>query len=145
MLRIGQHVLAAGLVHPAGHGRDRGAGINNAGDIVGDFIRHGHRFGFLLRDGVYTTVNVPGSIDTYAGGINAAGVIVGGYTDAAGDRHGYLVSRGGFRTLDVPNGTAVTRPHAINAAGDVVGGYSNRSGIHGFLLHDGTYTTIDVL
>jgi uncharacterized membrane protein len=71
-------------------------------------------------------------------------VITGGYTDAAGHLHGYLLSRGGFRTLDVPGGTAGTRPHAISASGDIVGGYGNRTGTHGFLLHDGTYTTIDI-
>jgi hypothetical protein len=26
----------------------------------------------------------------------------------------------------------------------VLDGYGNRSGTHGFLLHDGTYTTIDI-
>ena len=76
--------------------------------------------------------------------INTAGVIVGGYTDAAGHLHGYLVSRGGFRTLDVPSATSGTRPHAINSSGDIIGGFGNRSGSHGFLLHDGIFTTIDI-
>lgn len=40
--------------------------------VRGHAIRHGHRYGFLLRDGVYTTLDVPGSTDTYAGGINMA-------------------------------------------------------------------------
>jgi hypothetical protein len=71
-------------------------------------------------------------------------VIVGGSTDAAGHLHGYLASRSRFRTLDVPGATTGTRLHAINAAGDIVGGYGNRTGIHGFLLHDGTYTAIDI-
>jgi uncharacterized membrane protein len=44
----------------------------------------------------------------------------------------------------VPGATSGTRPHAINATGDIIGGYGNRSGSHGFLLHDGTYTTIDI-
>jgi uncharacterized membrane protein len=120
-------------------------GINNAGDTVGAFIEHGQRFGFLLRHGVYTTLHVPGSIDTYANGINAAGVIVGGYTDAAGHVHGYLRADGRYQTFNDPNAARGTHPHAITAAGDIVGGYAGASGkIHGFLLHDGTYTTINV-
>jgi hypothetical protein len=43
-----------------------------------------------------------------------------------------------------PGGTAGTRSHAINASADIAGGSGNRTGGHGFLLHDGTYTTIDI-
>jgi uncharacterized membrane protein len=92
---------------------------------------------------VYTTLDVPGSTDTYANGINAAGAIVGGYTDPAGHRHGYLLAQGRYLTFNDPNGAKGTVPHDINSSGDIVGSYINGSGIHGFLLHNGTYTTIN--
>jgi hypothetical protein len=39
----------------------------------------------------FTTLDVPGSIDTSANGINASGQIMGVYTDAAG-QHGFLAT-----------------------------------------------------
>src|SRR5689334_11589690 len=46
-----------------------------------------------------------------------------------------------FTTLDVP-GSTLTRAHGINIHGDVVGLFSKNGG-HGFLFHNGTFTTID--
>lgn len=67
-------------------------GINERGDITGVYANVGTReHGFLLRDGVFTTVDYPGSIDD--GGtlvINEEGLIVGGFVDAAGHEHGFI-------------------------------------------------------
>ena len=55
-------------------------GINDRGDIVGAFTdsnRKGH--GFLLSNGVYTAIDVPGAAATLARGINSRGDIVGSY------------------------------------------------------------------
>ena len=117
-------------------------GIENDGTIVGSFVQNAQRYGFLLHGGAYTTIDVPGSIDTFATGVSAAGAILGGYNDPTGDRHGYLLSLGTFMSFNDPNGPEASVPHDINGAGDIVGAYSSRSGIHGFLLHNGTYTTI---
>ena len=46
--------------------------------------------GFLLVKGVFTTIDVPGAVATLPAGINRAGNIVGLYTDAAGNAHGFL-------------------------------------------------------
>ena len=49
--------------------------------------------GFLLDvDGTYTTLDVPGSTDTFASGINDGGEIVGYYTDFLGMSHGFLAT-----------------------------------------------------
>ena len=48
--------------------------------------------GFLYSDGTYSTLDVPGSIATEAIGINDLGQIVGYYTDAAGNEHGFLAT-----------------------------------------------------
>jgi len=40
----------------------------------------------------FTTIDVPGTTDTGVAGINAAGPIVGGYTDAGGTGHGFLAT-----------------------------------------------------
>src|SRR5262249_31103353 len=68
-------------------------GINNFGQIVGTYSNHNvTSHGFLWKDGVYTTFDVPGAISTTLSGINDYGEIVGSYTDGAGVGHGFLAS-----------------------------------------------------
>jgi probable HAF family extracellular repeat protein len=77
--------------------------------------------GFLLDNGSYTTLDVPGSISTYPSGINDSGQIVGYYNDAAVNPHGFVLDNGRYTTLDVP-GSVYTWAYGINASGQIVGG-----------------------
>ncbi len=90
-----------------------------------------------------TRIEVPGARETLAYGINNSGQIVGEYYDAAGGRHGFLLSDGSYTTLDVP-GARVTIAHGINDTGQIVGYYFDATGTHGFLLSGGNFTTFDV-
>ena len=54
-------------------------GINDAGEIVGDFISGGVINGFADVDGSISTINVPGARFTEVSGINDAGQISGEY------------------------------------------------------------------
>jgi probable HAF family extracellular repeat protein len=72
--------------------------INERGDIVGLFayVNTGDDcfagpplHGFLLRQGKYTAIDVPGSTSTSVLGINDDGVIVGSYEDKNGNTHGF--------------------------------------------------------
>ena len=74
----------------------------------------------------FTTLDVPGSTDTWASGINDSGQIVGGYFGADGT-HGFLLDQGSYTTLDVP-GARYTWATGINASGQIVGGYSDAAG-----------------
>lgn len=67
----------------------------------------------------------PGGIArrTAIGGINPAGDIVGVYTDAVGGQHGFLLSRGQYTTIDVPNAVS-TVARGISPTGDIVGQYT---------------------
>ena len=66
-------------------------GINDLGDIVGDYIgADGLMHGFLDANGVFTSFDPPGSISTTANGINDLGQIVGFYTDANDNTIGFL-------------------------------------------------------
>jgi probable HAF family extracellular repeat protein len=58
-------------------------GVNASGDIVGAFTdTKGAQHGFLLENGTYTQLDVPGKTgSTVAFGINASGDIVGAFTD----------------------------------------------------------------
>jgi uncharacterized membrane protein len=73
-----------------------GEGINNAGTIVGVYVlADGIHHGFVLKNGVFMTVDVPDSkngnapLPTDINSINAKGEIVGSYDDSHGT-HGFL-------------------------------------------------------
>ncbi len=93
----------------------------------------------------FTTLDFPDATSTSAVGINASGDIVGGYDDADGVGHGFLLAKGTFTTIDVP-GATFSAAHGINSAGKIVGEYGDLATFvfHGFLLAKGTFTTIDV-
>jgi hypothetical protein len=92
----------------------------------------------------FTTVDFPGAVWTQANGISRGGPlghwehIVGTYADISGT-HGFLLSRGHFTSLDVPNGRN-TAAYGINGRGQIVGTYENSHGlVQGFILESGTY------
>jgi hypothetical protein len=87
--------------------------------------------GFLIDDGEFTPLFVPGSTVTRAFDINPAGEIVGVYVNPPGV-HGFVLMDGSYVSIDVPGATA-TRAWGINARGDIVGGYATGATTHGFL------------
>ena len=110
-------------------------GINSPGQIVGTYVdMAGNRHGFLLSDGVYTTLDVPeAGVSTLAEGISNSGKIVGFYFGADGNSHGFILIDGVYTTIDVPNSTS-TSLFSINAKGEVVGEYDDAIGsTHGFV------------
>jgi hypothetical protein len=95
----------------------------------------GHRHGFLVRDGVFESYDVPGgSLLTATWDINPAQRFVGTYVDSTGHRHGFLQSPDRFVpiTLDYP-GAAATVAFGINPGGVIVGQYSLGGHVHGFV------------
>jgi probable HAF family extracellular repeat protein len=112
---------------------------------VGTYIGAGGAFhGFLLDKGVYTTIDVPGALQSTAVDINARGQTIGFYLDAAGTTRVYLrEANGSLTTLGFP-GAVATVPFGINNRGHVVGFYLDANQVrHGFLFKNGAYTTID--
>jgi probable HAF family extracellular repeat protein len=105
-------------------------GINNAGTIVGTADFHG----FVYKNGVYTSLNIPGSNTTYLLGINDSGEIVA----QTGEEASYVYSNGIFTLIQIPgsNGTIAT---SINNAGQIAGYYS----LVGFVDTNGMLTTIN--
>jgi probable HAF family extracellular repeat protein len=109
------------------------SGINNSGQIVGYYqpSQFSSAYsGFVLNQGAYTTLTVPGRSSTQAIGINNLGQIIGN-----ADGHAFLYSGGNYTTLNVSG--QVT---GINDAGQIVG----TNGTHGFLLSGGSLTTLNV-
>src|SRR5438309_568068 len=78
-------------------------GQNESGAIVGSFktTTADEEHGFLrTAHGKFKQIDYPGSVQTEAFGINAAGDIVGRYLDTHGNNHGFLLSDGDFTTFD---------------------------------------------
>lgn len=147
------------------------AGINSRGDIVGFYcvntparqcglVVNNRTHGFLLREGTFTTIDVPGALGSQAYKINNHGQILGRYRDDTPERtsHLFLLSDGEFTTIDFPGAveTGVDGANAgLNSRGDIVGDYCDVStmpcisypldgSVHGFLLREGEFTTINV-
>src|SRR6266446_9063 len=93
-------------------------------------------------DWTFTTVDFPGSTDTFARDINNRGEVIGGYA-LGGVQHGFQLARGEYTTIDFP-GAVATTPSGINSRGVIVGFYISAGVEHGFLLSHGTFTTIDI-
>jgi len=123
----------------------RALGINNWGQIVGQYSDATGLHGFVGRPDHLHSIDVPGGSQTEADAINDWGQIVGFYTDATGNSHGFLETpQGQFNTIDVPAGSETTVT-GINDWGQMVGSYADSSGQrHGFVLTAGHFQTIDL-
>src|SRR5262249_32204365 len=89
--------------------------------------------GFVLSDGEFTVIDVPGSTYTNSTALTAHGEVIGRYI-ADGVGYGYVLRGGVFNTIGFP-GATFTGSAAMNERGDIVGRYQNADGAsHGFLL-----------
>src|SRR5688500_17484094 len=99
-------------------------GNNSRGDIVGSYTKDGVTHGFLLSDGVLTTIDYEGAASTEARGINAQGDIVGLYRIAGEpsmNAHGTLRDKHGqMAPVNVPDHTT-PHPQTITSSGVLVG------------------------
>jgi uncharacterized membrane protein len=137
------------------------SGINNRGEITGEYLRPASESGLVLdRRGRISSFDVAGAAGTEAVRINARGQIVGEYSndtafvnDSASVR-AYVATRGGrFIRLRIPGAERMTA-FGINDRGWVVGTYVERgtprnpdgtySEAHGYLWRHGRFQTIDV-
>lgn len=100
-------------------------GINARGEIVGSYDdENGVTRGYLLRDGVFTTIDYPGAAMTEARGIGPNGEIVGTYRMPGEPRvnfHGFLrTPEGEFMQVDYPGHTS-TMAQRILPDGTILG------------------------
>jgi probable HAF family extracellular repeat protein len=122
---------------PHNLGRTFARGINNLGQVVGDYLdSSGQSHGFIhYPDGSFGPIDFPGAQTTIPTDINDDSQIVGDYTDNQGRLHGFLLKSGLFFTLDVPFPSTRTGISGINQKGQIVGDYrdSGTSNSHGFV------------
>ena len=120
-------------------------GINEFGDIAGQFNGNGSDFGFLLHQGKLTIISFPGAQGgTFPTSINNQGVVVGTYHLTEDDPdHGFMWKNGVFANIQFP-GALATTPVKINDAGDIAGSYVDSKSIsHGFSFDKSRFSTID--
>jgi uncharacterized membrane protein len=112
--------------------------IDNLERIVGGYVDTSEVFhGFLLNNGVFTSVDPPGATGARALGINILGRIVGGWSEDPDCpdcfTRAFLLTPRGFADLEVP-GAFETVANGINAVGQIVGTYLGEDeNVHGFL------------
>ncbi|MHC5076620.1 MAG: PEP-CTERM sorting domain-containing protein, partial [Planctomycetota bacterium] len=86
--------------------------------------------GFLYDGSNFSTLDYPGSDETYLAGIDGEN-IVGRYRDMDYDNHGFIYNGGVFSILDYPDAYDT---YTLGIDGDnIVGHYKDSSGEHGFL------------
>lgn len=114
-----------------------GTDINDAGVMVGGMFSGQGNHGFLYDNGVFEFIEIAGSAQTIASGINNANQVVGYYFMPANEPHsyygeGFLYENGIWQAFAMPNGHPVY-PTDINDKGQIVGFYNDELGQHGFL------------
>jgi hypothetical protein len=123
-------------------------GINDSGDIVGEYIDDSSSVqGYLLSGGTFTEIQVPfaGATSTLPDDINDSGEIVGIWEAGSNPIQSFVLSGAVYTALSGYPGATETQAIANNNKGDIAGYYADSSGVyHGFLLIGGTYTSIDV-
>ena len=132
-------------VHYPGAKNDIATGIDDAGDIVGNYYdAGGNSHGFLDQSGTFTAIDFPGARRTFVYGINNNGDIVGYYNSDRTTTHGFTMSGGVFTSFDAPQ-SMDTQSYGINDAGDVVGLFvDSQGGQHGFeQISGGAFQVID--
>ncbi len=91
------------------------AASNDFGDYAGNTRSpDGEKtIGFTLIDGVFTTYDFPGSVNTYFYGLDNTGKAAGHYKDIDGFYHGVILEGGELRQYDFP-GAAETQIYGIS-------------------------------
>ena len=141
------------IVDPSATNATNANGINNLGQIVGNYYDASFTsHGFIQDGGIFTSIDNPlaaqgdpnVSQGTVLNGINDAGQVAGYYYDVSGIGHGFVYDSGNFTAIEDPSAANGTYAFGINSNGDVVGYYVDAGHVnHGFVYSGGSYTTLD--
>lgn len=110
-------------------------GSNDLGQYVGvTTSADGHRLGFTLFQGVYSTFMYPGAVSTSIYDINSKGEAIGVYSGLDRVSHGFTLQNGVATPFDFP-GAAETVGIGLNDAGARAGYSADVDGYyHGFVM-----------
>jgi hypothetical protein len=109
-------------------------GVNDRGAVTGFYSNGKVTRGFVLVKGRVTTLRFGGDTNTQALGLDTAGDVVGSFADPAGHTHGFVLSRGTVRQVDVAHRDGDTVVNGLNDRGQAVGFITEPGGrTEGFL------------
>jgi hypothetical protein len=117
-------------------------GINDKGDVVGDYLDSASvQHAFVKKGAKYTSFDVSGHTTPYAWDINSSGQMVVFAINSAGGYDSFVYNGKTFKKIADPNAsTTGTIARSLNNKGDVAGAYFNSAGDEiGFLYHGGKY------
>src|SRR5262249_20941193 len=117
---------------------------NSTHAMAGEFDDPAGAHGFILSDGAFTQVGVPGASATVFTGINARGHLTGFYYDSQGFQPGF--TRGtDVITMLVPPTCVFSFAFFLNSKDQVVGFFGDGTPTtHGFVWSQGVFTPLDV-
>ena len=108
-------------------------GINNLGDIVGEFVTPStYGEGSLLTGGHYRLISYPGAVVTAAWGVNDSLVIAGSILSQKGYEHVFWFAQGKYSNILTYPGAIESQGLNIDNAGTIVGEYTTDTN-HGFI------------
>ena len=110
-------------------------GITAGGVIIGDATRAGRSRAFLLLGGMFSALEPPGSVDSWAGGVRANGDACGSLIDEAGVRAGFRRLAGRWERV-LPAGADSAVIHGMGEGGEVVGACDLGGNAAGFMLRE---------
>ena len=133
------------------------SGISNNGMAAGSAYQGEYNnpqgeVGWIWDGKSYSLFTVPGASIFSPAAINNTGQVVGYYPEDPanpfGPWHGFLKDGKTITTINVPvPGTRGTFPVGINNKGDIAGtyygDYAGSFEVHGFILHNGAFVTVD--
>lgn len=143
--RLFGFTYSAGVVTPfhiSGAQSTQIRGMNDAGDMVGEYDDDSAEHGFVDIAGLITSIDYPGAINTSFTDINNLGQAVGIYLDSDYYPHGFTWSDGVFTPLDYP-GSLGTELRGINDAGKIVGDTFDATTSHGF-VYQNNFSLLDI-
>jgi probable HAF family extracellular repeat protein len=116
--------------------------INDAGQIAGYYLLSGTPAqGFVDTNGIFTTINAPGTGGTFPQGISDTGAVVG----TTNDEGSFLYRNGAFTKINPPDGDVGILASGINGLGQIVGTLFDGNGKqHGFVDTGGVFTIVDI-
>ena len=115
-------------------------GINDFGELAGQFsINGGTSHAMVYRHGQFEALDPHGVLGAYfsaAGGPNDLGTTYGGYADATGLQHGFLIQGKHLETIDFP-GHLNSNVDGLNAFGAIAAVYWDADGVYHGVLRRG--------
>jgi hypothetical protein len=93
-------------------------GINNAGQVIGQYYPNGHEMGFVYSDGTFTSIAPPGATWTTPTGINNSGEITGTWIDSNDNENGFVgTPTGAVTSTDLSTASGLAGERSDNSSG----------------------------